>query len=455
MSTVKSRTTDMTKGPIAKQIVFFAFPLMLGNLFQMMYNTADTIVVGNFVGKEALAAVGATSMITNLVFFFSGFASGASVAIGRAFGARDNETVHNAVETAITMTIIFSVFFTAVGIPMAKPILRWMGTPEDVFPDAAKYLQIYFAGISGLLIYNLGSGILRSVGDSKRPLYFLIFTSILNIVLDVLFVVVFHARIAGVALATIISQFLSAILILILLSTADDVYRLTWHDLHMDPKLLRFIVSVGLPAGLQSGFTALSNIVMQSYINFFGSDVMAAWSSYTKVDQFVMLPASSMGLSATTFVSQNVGAKEFHRAEEGSLTAAAISAAVCGVIQVLGWIGAPSVIRLFTSDAPVIAQGVQFIRINFLFITANVIDNVMMSTLRGYGDSRGPMLIMTSTHVLFRQLYLYVVTHFFFNTPAAVGFAYPAGWLSCCLMMTCYYLYRKRTGFFTSAGLHS
>ncbi len=456
MSTVKSRTTDMTRGPIAKQIVVFAFPLMLGNLFQMMYNTADTIVVGNFVGKEALAAVGATSMITNLaVFFFSGFASGASVAIGRAFGAKDHETVHNAVETAITMTIIFSVIFTVVGIPMAKPILRWMGTPEDVFPDAAKYLQIYFAGISGLLIYNLGSGILRSVGDSKRPLYFLIFTSILNIVLDVLFVVVFHAGIAGVAWATIISQFLSAILILVLLSTANDVYRLTWHDLHMDPKLLRFIVSVGLPAGLQSGFTALSNIVMQSYINFFGSDVMAAWSSYTKVDQFVMLPASSMGLSATTFVSQNVGAKEFQRAEKGSLTAAAISAAVCGVIQVLGWIAAPAVIRLFTSDAPVIAQGVQFIRINFLFITANVIDNVMMSTMRGYGDSRGPMIIMMSTHVLFRQLYLYVVTHFFFNTPAAVGFAYPAGWLSCCVMMTCYYLYRKRTGFFTNAQLHS
>lgn len=217
----------------------------------------------------------------------------------------------------------------------------------------------------------------------------------------------------------------------------------------MDPGLLRFIVSIGLPAGLQSGFTALSNIVMQSYINFFGSDVMAAWSSYTKVDQFVMLPASSMGLSATTFVSQNVGAKEFKRAERGSLTAAAISAMVCGAIQVLGWIGAPAVIRLFTSDAPVIVQGIRFIRINFLFITANVVDNVMMGSMRGYGDSRGPMIIITSTHVLFRQLYLYVITQFFFNTPAAVGFAYPAGWLSCCLLMTCYYLYRKHTGFFT------
>lgn len=228
MSTAKSRTTDMTKGPIAKQIVFFAFPLMLGNLFQMMYNTADTIVVGNFVSKEALAAVGATSMITNLaVFFFSGFASGASVAIARAFGAKDNKAVHNAVETAIMMTLIFSIAFTVIGIPAVKPILRWMKTPDDVFPNAARYLQIYFGGISGLLIYNIGSGILRSVGDSKRPLCLLIFASILNIILDVLFVVVFHAGIAGVAYATILSQFLSAIAILALLSTADDVYRLT------------------------------------------------------------------------------------------------------------------------------------------------------------------------------------------------------------------------------------
>ena len=447
MKPEKKTSVDMTSGPIIHQIVFFALPLMLGNLFQMMYNTADTIVVGNFVGKEALAAVGATSMITNLaVFFFSGFSTGASVAIGHAFGEKNYKKVNSAVETAVAMTIIISVLFTAAGIPAAKPVLRMMGTPEDVFPDAARYLQIYFAGISGQLVYNIGSGILRSVGDSQRPLYFLIFTSILNILLDVLFVVVFHAGIAGVAWATVISQAISAVLILLLLSRTGDVYKLTWHDLRLDREQLGTIVAVGLPAGLQSAFTALSNIVMQSYINSFGSDVMAGWSSYTKVDQFVMLPASSMGMAATTFVSQNAGARNAERAERGSIAAAVTSVLICGSIQILGWIFAPAVIRLFTREPAVIMHGVTFIRVNFFFITANVMDNVLMGTLRGYGDSRGPMIIMIATHVFFRQLYLFVVTHYIMNTPAAVGFAYPAGWLSCFVLMVIYYLYRRRKG---------
>ncbi len=446
--TQKSASVDMTTGPIMKEIVFFALPLMLGNLFQMMYNTADTIVVGNFVGKEALAAVGATSMITNLaVFFFSGFSTGASVAIARAFGAKDHAKVHHAVETAFTMTLIIASVFTIGGIPLAKPVLRLMGTPADVFPDAAKYLQIYFAGISGLLIYNIGSGILRSVGDSRRPLYFLVFTSLLNIVLDVLFVVFFHAGIAGVAWATVLSQMLSAALIVLLLSTSREIYRLTWNDLGIDFSQLRVIVSIGLPAGIQSAFTALSNIVMQSYINSFGSDVMAGWSSYTKVDQFVMLPASSMGIAATTFVSQNVGAEKMDRAERGSMNAAGTSVLVCGCIQILCWIFAPFVMHLFTQEPSVIEAGVVFIRVNFLFITANVLDNVMMGTLRGYGDSRGPMIIMIATHVFFRQLYLFVVTRYVMNTPAAVGFAYPAGWLSCFTLLFSYYLHRRNRGF--------
>ena len=435
----------MTTGPIMKQLVVFAIPLMLGNLFQMMYSTADTIVVGNFVGKEALAAVGATAMISNFaVFFFSGFSSGASVAISQAFGAGDKDKVHSAVETSVLMTILLSVLFTAAGIPAAGAVLRLMGTPPDVFPKASQYLRIWFAGISGLLLYNIGSGILRSVGDSRRPLYYLIFTSILNIILDILFVALLRMGIAGAALATILSQAVSAALILYLLSTTSDVCRLTWNDLRLDPDQLRLIVAVGLPAGLQSAFTALSNIVMQSYINSFGSTVMAAWSSYSKVDQFVMLPAASMGLAATTFVSQNTGARRFDRTVKGTYAAAAASAAVCGLIQVLCWIFAPYVIQLFTGDSAVIEMGVVFIRINFLFITANVLDNLMMGSLRGYGDSRGPMIIMILTHVFFRQLYLYVMTRFFLNTPAAVGFAYPAGWLSCFILLSGYYLFRVR-----------
>ena len=448
MRSTGQRTVNMTSGPIAKQIILFAFPLMAGNLFQMLYNTADTIVVGNFVGKEALAAVGGTAMITHLaVFFFSGFATGASVAIARAFGADDNEKVHKAVETSIALTLIFSVLLTIAGVALSSPILSWMGTPADVFPDASLYLRIYFGGISGLLIYNMGSGVLRSVGDSRRPLYFLIFTSLLNIVLDVVFVVAFHAGIAGVAYATILSQFVSAFLVLLLLSATKDVYRLTWNDLQLDAEQLRLIVKVGLPAGLQSAFTALSNIVMQSYINFFGSEVMAAWSSYTKIDQFVMLPASSVSVAATTFVSQNVGAGRLDRAEKGTLTAVAMALSVSALIQAFGYIFAPHLVQLFTSDAGVVRQGVQFIRINFLFISANAIDNVLIGSLRGYGDSRSPMLILTATHVGVRQLYLFVMTRFFMNTPAVVGFAYPAGWLSCFVLMVWYYLSHREQGF--------
>ena len=444
----KKTSVDMTTGPILWHILFFAFPLMLGNLFQMMYSTADTIVLGNFAGKEALAAVGATTMITNLaVFFFSGFSTGASVAIAHSYGARDNESIHKAVETSVAMTFLISLFFTAAGIPAAAVILRLMGTPEDVFPQAAAYLRIYFAGISGLLIYNIGSGILRSVGDSRRPLYFLIFTSILNIILDILFVVVFHTGIAGVAWATVLSLLLSAVMILFLLSTSRDVYRLTWHDLRIDTKLLGMIVSIGLPAGFQSAFNALSNIVMQSYINAFGSDVMAGWSTYAKVDQFVMLPASSMGLAATTFVSQNVGAGRMDRTEKGTIASAATSLASCGLIQLLCWILAPKVISMFTQVPAVIQAGVTFIRVNLLFISANVLNNILMGTLRGYGDSRGPMLCMILGYVIFRQTYLYAITRSAFNSPAAVGFAFPAGWLSGLVLMSLYYLYRRSRGF--------
>ena len=217
---------------------------------------------------------------------------------------KNYKKVNSAVETAVAMTIIISVLFTAAGIPAAKPVLRMMGTPDDVFPDAARYLQIYFAGISGLLVYNIGSGILRSVGDSQRPLYFLIFTSILNILLDVLFVVVFHAGIAGVAWATVISQAISAVLILLLLSRTGDVYKLTWHDLRLDREQLRTIVAVGLPAGLQSAFTALSNIVMQSYINSFGSMAMAGIGASSKLEGFIFLPvnAFSMAMSTCSFL---------------------------------------------------------------------------------------------------------------------------------------------------------
>ena len=326
----------MTSGPIVRQLVAFALPLMLGNVFQMLYNTVDSIIVGNFVSKQALAAIGSTTMIVNmLVFFFNGFSTGAVVTIGQFYGAQKMEKLHKAVETTIAATFLLSLLFTIGGVLSVKPLLRMMSTPEDVFEDATVYLRIYIGGISGLLIYNIGSGILRAVGDSTRPLYFLILTSLVNIVLDLLFVVVLGTGIAGAAIATILSQFLSAALILLMLTRTKDIYRLDWKELQMDGQILGKIFAIGMPAGIQSVLTAFSNIFVQSYINSFGSDCMAGWSSYNKLDQFIMLPMQSMAIASTTFVSQNVGADNDQRADRGTVASLMLTCGITGVIIAL------------------------------------------------------------------------------------------------------------------------
>lgn len=440
----KTTTRDMTEGNIAKQVLLFALPLMLGNVFQMLYNTVDSIVVGQFVSTQALAAVGSTTMIVNmLVFFFNGFSIGAGVVIGIHFGAKNMEKLHRAVETTMAATFVMCVLFTAIGYLGVKPMLRFMSTPEDVFPEATEYLRIYFAGFSGLLIYNMGSAVLRSVGDTTRPLYFLVLTSVLNIVLDLVFVLVFHMGIAGVAYATIISQFISAGLTLWLLTASKDVYRLTWNDLIIDGEIMRHIFSVGLPAGIQSVITAFSNVFVQSYINAFGSGCMAGWSSYNKLDSFIMLPMQSMAMASTTFVSQNMGAQQPKRAEKGTYMTVGLTLLLTGVIiAALEIFAAPSV-QLFSQDPEVIYYGVLFIRANVWFLLFNCVNHVLAGALRGMGDSNGPMLIMLLTFVALRQTYLFVMTRFISNTPLTVGLGYPVGWASCCIVEVVYFLIRK------------
>ena len=434
----------MTVGPIFGQLVLFSLPLMLGNVFQMLYNTVDSIIVGNFVSKQALAAIGSTTMITNMmVFFFNGFSIGAGVTIGQYFGARDMDNLHRAIETTMAATFLLSVVFSGVGVALVRPLLLMMSTPEDVFADAAVYLRIYIGGISGLLIYNMGSGILRAVGDSTRPLYFLILTSILNIILDLFFVLVLKAGLAGAAIATILSQFLSGTLILVLLTRTKDIYRLNWKELRLDFPILRQIFAVGLPAAVQSVLTAFSNIFVQSYINIFGSDCMAGWSSYNKLDQFIMLPMQSMAMAATTFVSQNVGAGNDRRADRGTVSALLLTCGITGVIIALLIGFAPSAVRLFSPDPAVIEYGVLFIRTNVAFLLFNCINHVLAGALRGRGDSRAPMIIMLSTFVGVRQVYLYIVTRFVANTPRIVGFGYPVGWVCCCALELFYFAHHR------------
>ena len=435
----------MTKGSILGQIILFSLPLMLGNAFQMLYNTVDVIVVGNFVGKEALAAVGSTTMITNMfVFFFNGFATGAGVVISRNFGARKYKELHDTIETTMAMTFLLCVLFSILGVLGVKWMLRFMATPDDVFADATTYLTIYLGGISGLLIYNICSGILRAVGDTTRPLMFLVLTSVLNIILDLLFVIAGHMGIAGVALATIISQMISAVLCMRLLRKTGEVYRFVWRDLYFDPEILLDVFSVAIPAGIQSTITAFSNVFVQSYINFFGSSCMAGWSCYNKLDQFILLPMHSVAMAATTFVSQNIGARKYHRADRGTRTAVFFTVSVTAVIAAALFVFTEAAMHLFTKDESVVAFGVLFIRTNVFFLLFNCVNHVLAGALRGRGDARGPMIIMLACFVGVRQIYLFVLTRFIANTPALVGFGYPVGWMSCCVVEVTYWFVRWR-----------
>ena len=435
----------MTRGPILKQLLMFAVPLLFGNIFQMLYNTVDSIVVGNFVGKEALAAVGSTTMIINmLVFFFNGFSVGAGVVIGQRFGAKEEKELHTAVETTMALTFAFCVLFTIIGMSYVRPMLYLMATPEDVFDNAASYLNIYFSGISGLLIYNMGSGILRAVGNTTLPLMFLVLTSIMNIILDLFFVIVLHMGIEGVAYATILSQFISALLTLLLLSRTKEIYRLVWRDLRIDKTVTKLIFAVALPAGIQSVITAFSNTFVQAYINYFGSSCMAGWSCYNKLDQVVFLTTQSIAMAATSFVSQNIGAKQEERANRGTIVSMLLAVSTIVAVGGILVLNARSAVMLFTQDESVIAFGVMFIRTNTMFVLFNGVNHVLAGALRGRGDSRGPMYIMLMGFVVLRQIYLFILTRFISNTPRPVGFSYPVGWMLTMVMELGYYIYRRR-----------
>lgn len=435
----KSKTLDMTEGNIAKLLITFAIPLLLGNIFQYLYNTVDSLVVGNFVGKEALAAVGSTTYIINtLVMFFGGISVGASVIISRYFGAHDDETLHRAIETTMALTFIGSVLCTAAGIVLSPFLLRLMDTPEDVLPSSSVYLRIYFGGITGLMVYNMGAGILRAVGDTKRPLYFLIFSSIMNIILDLLFVVGFDMGIAGVAYATVIAQLISSVLILYLLTKTNEKYRLIWKDLHVDMDLTKEILSVGLPVGLQQAVTSFSNVYVQSYINSFGSAGMAGWSSFTKIDSFLGLPLQSIAQAVTTFAGQNIGAKNLDRVKAGVKTALKISFPLIFVMACFLYIFAPQLVSLFNRDVEVVYYGTLFMRLCVMVVPVTCLTQIFAGTLRGAGSAKIPMYIMLASYVVFRQIYLFIMSNVM-HTPQTIGFGYPAGWILCAILTTLAY----------------
>lgn len=432
---------DLTQGSVWKQIARFAWPLLIGNIFQQMYNTVDSIVLGQYVNKEALAAVGSVgSSINAIIGFFIGIATGAGVVIAQYCGAKDDRKLSDAVQTTMVVALAACVICTFLGnlsVPLFLKIMKMEKTPE-VYKMADRYLRIYFWGVSGMLLYNVGAGILRAVGDSLRPLIFLIITTVINTVLDILFVTKYNWKIEGVAYATVIAQFISAFMVLYVLTSSHMAYRVDWLRLRVDRSILAAIFKIGLPSAVQSFITSFSNVFVQGYINVFGADCMAGWTAYGKIDQFALLPISSISLASTTFTGQNLGAGKRERAKEGLKVTMRMAAIVCVGLCIPMILFRRSLISIFNTEEDVLYYGSIFLMMMSPFYIMCAINNIYAGVLRGAGCSLPPMIIMLSSFVAFRQIYLYVfshLTHSFY----VVALAYPMGWILCSTLLLIYY----------------
>ena len=431
---------DMTEGSISRHILAFAFPLLLGNLFQQFYNTVDAWVVGNYVSNEAFSAVGAVGPIINtLIGFFSGLATGAGVVISQYYGAGEHRRVGHAVHTALILTAGLGVVFTAVGILITPAMITLMKTPEEAIPEATAYLTVCFAGIFGLMIYNMGAGILRAVGDSQRPFLFLVISAVVNTGLDLLFVLRFGMGVEGVAYATILSQGISAVLVILTLATAKNCIRFSFRTLRVTPPVLRQIVRIGMPAALQLAVTNFSNIFVQSYINDFGTNCMSGWTAYAKIDQLLLLPMQAISLGVTTFVGQNLGKGDEPRAKRGVRVGLVFSILSALILMAPVMIFAPSLVAFFNDKTEVVEYGALFLRWISPFYVLCCVNQIYAGALRGAGDSRAPMFFMLGSFVLFRQIYLFVFSRVLPGEILPVVLGYPAGWLLCSSIFVIYY----------------
>lgn len=418
----------MTKGSIWKRMIFFALPLLLGNLFQQLYNTVDSLIVGNFLGSSALAAVSSSgSLIFMLIGFLSGISSGAGVIVSQYFGAGDTENLHKAVHTTVAFGTVAGLLMTAAGVLLSPQILIWMGTPESVMPESVIYLQVYFSGSLGFVLYNIFVGILQAIGDSRHPLYYLMLSSVINLVLDVLFIEVFHTGVGGAALATVISQVFSAILCLIQLLKTKESYRLQIQEIKFTAPILRQIIRIGLPSGIQNSIIAFANVVVQAYINAFGEMAMAGYGAYTKIEGFAFLPINSFTMAMTTFVGQNLGARQTERTRKGARFGILVTISLAEFIGVLVFLFAPQLIAAFDSTPEVIRFGVEKARTAALFYCLLAYSHSVASVLRGAGKAMIPMIIMIVFWCLVRVAFLAVTIPMTQNIQM-LYFVYPLTW---------------------------
>lgn len=432
---------DLTQGSIVGRLFRFFLPILLGMLFQQLYNTVDAVIVGKCVGPAALAAVGGSpAVIVNLVIgFFVGLASGASVIISQHFGSRDQERLLQAEHTILLFCLLIGLALTGLGLASAGWSLRAVKTPADILADSETYLRIYYIGAAPLLLFNIGSGVLRAVGDSRHPLYFLGVCCVLNIVLDLLFVAVFSLGVAGAAWATVISQTVSAVLVLRHLTKADPLYRLELRRLRIYPAALRRILYIGVPAGIQSAMYSVSNLIIQAAVNALGTTIVAAWTAVGKYDGLYWVVSNSFGAAICTFVGQNYGAGQYERMKKGIglwlLVALGTSMAISCLLIGFSDIG----FLLFTNDEEVIreAGAMLWYFVPFYFIWSFI--EVISNSLRGAGDSLRPMVIILCGVCMLRILWIALVTPHW-HTVLSVSLSYPISWTLTALVFTVYYL---------------
>jgi len=436
----KQNINDLTEGTIWKKLVLYFIPIAAGALFQQLYNAVDAIVVGRFVGTEALAAVGGSpATVTQLILgFFIALSGGAAVIIAQLCGARDEKRVHVAVNTSLTFCLVIGFLLMVVMYFCAPGILSALGTPEDTMEGAVTYLRIYFAGSIFMLVFNMGSGILRAVGDSRKPFIYLVVSCISNIVLDLVFVIVFKWGVAGVAWATTIAQFISSVCIIVDLIKTKDYYRLDLKDYHFDFNIFKRMMSIGVPTGIQSAMYGVSNIILQIGINSLGTVVVASWAMSGKIDGVYWALVNSFGIAVTNFVAQNYGAGKYDRIKQANKTSfimGMIGTVFMSVILLL--LGRP-LLGIFTQDANVV-KTTWFIMICFVptYVTWTAIE-VLCGILRGLGDAVKPTIIIAIGVCALRIVWIFTVFHFF-PTLLVLCLAYPVSWVVTDVALYIYY----------------
>ncbi len=428
MSSSQSKAIDFTQGNLRKEIIFFAMPLFLGNLFQQLYNTADSLIVGNTLGSAALASVSSSGpLIFMMTGFFNGVATGAGVVIAKYIGAREYDKVRDAVHTDIAFGIVSGIILTVLGVALTPSILRLMNTPEDIMEGSISYFRIYSIGIIFCIMYNITMGIMNAAGDSTHPLEYLIISSVTNVVLDLFFICVLHTGVGGAALATTMGQALSFILSFIRLLRTKEVYRVEIRKIRFNVPLLKEIIRYGLPSGVQNSVIAIANLVVQSNINTFSSTAVAGSGAYSKIEGFAFIPITSFSMALTTCISQNLGARNYERARKGGKFGIAFCLVLAEFIGLIVFLFSPYLIALFNSDPAVVAVGVKQSHIEGLFFFLLALSHSIAGIMRGAGKAKVPMFVMLSIWCILRVTYITVALSIS-HTIDLVYVAYPLTW---------------------------